>query len=348
MKNIYRSFRRFGWMGWLGWLRWAGLLLLLPGCGLPPPKNAESRSIFFYAKQKLEQIQSAGYAGQVRGKVSALYEKVPYIIYALRGQSIKFVQQAAEPGPNSLLSSLGNGRYRLNRGVYMTMLDKNTMMSFDRKNWFAITGESATPIDEERMDEGRMSNVSFDLRFAVARESAQQLEVHYWAHLVLAPTLSYEQKNSAALSRRPLRNARRGDYITLKKGGKAGKGGEAAALELERGAEHYQSLMALRDGAPIALQQNTIFFAQGFEFYYRLYVLGNMLEAITEGPQTEVRFLRDIYFYYPRRLFAAISRDGQNWRDTVFRFRLAGFGSSVFLDGQSLQYADGIYIYRKD
>ena len=251
---------------------------------------------------------------------------------------MNFVQQAATPGPNSLIYSLGNGRYRLSRGIYMTMLGKNTLISFDRRAWFEITGESATVHSE-----GPISNLSFDLRFAVARESAQQLEVHYWAQLVLAPALAYDEENAEVLRRRPLLRAKRGDYITLKKSAK-----KAARLVLETGQEHYDGLMALRDGAPIALQQNMVFFPQGFEFNYRLYLLGNMLEAITEGPTTEVRFLRDIYFYYPRRLFAAISRDGKNWRDTVFRYRLAGFGSSVFLDGQSLQYADGMYIYRKD
>ena len=315
------------------------VLSLLLGCGLPPPEGTESQNIFFYAKEKLQSIERAGYAGQVRGKVGALYEKVPYIIYVLRGQSIEFVQQASEPGPDSLVHSLGNGRYRLNRGMYMTVWKKHTMISFDGKAWLDITGESSTPLDE-----GHMSNVSFDLRFEIVRESAQQLTVDYWAQLVLAPSLAYDEQNSEALSRRPLRKAKRGDSIVLT-GRKIGK---SSGLSLETGQEHYDSLMALQNGLDISLQQNMVFFPQGFEFYNRLYVLGNIIEAITEGPRTEAKFLRDMYFYYPRRLFASISQDGKNWRDTYFRFRLAGFSSSIFLDEQSLQYADGIYIYRKD
>ena len=261
---------------------------LFAGCGLPPSKNVEYRHVFDYAKDRLKEIEEANYANQAQGKAMALYRKVPYILYAKRGQSIKFVQQAVEPRADSLIYSLGNGRYRLKRNLYMVMLGRNSLLSFDRKQWFIPVAASPA--------EG--SNLEFRLKFDLVAEDSQHLVVDYRAELVLAEKLSYKIQHSQTLSQRPVRRGRAGDHILLQ-GRQISK---SSGLVLETGQQVYDELTTNISGNALKLQELAIFYPKGFEFYYRLSLLGNLLQALTVGPTTEVTFQRDVYFYYPHSL----------------------------------------------
>ncbi|WGK68183.1 hypothetical protein P0082_06770 [Candidatus Haliotispira prima] len=330
-----------------------GTVFGLSGCGLAPSKKAESRHVFRYAKDKLREMEQAGYSDQAVGKAMALYQKVPYIIFAKQNQSIRFVQQPVRPRADSLIYSLGNGHYRLSRGIYLTALGQNNMLSFDGERWFSVTGKSAaesgiTGTSGTETGPDRRNNLEFRLHFTVTEETALRLTVDYQAELVLAPRPGYDDRPSKVLSRRPVRRGRRGDFMLLR-GRQIGQSqkDQGSRLTLETGGKLYDELMSLPDGTALELEKSVVFYPEGFEFYYRLYLLGNILQAVTEGPVTEAQFLRDVHFYYPNRFFASISFDGTDWSHNYFQFRLESFGNSVFLGADSLQYADGMYLYRK-
>lgn len=285
--------------------------LALASCGIAPSKEAESQDIFSYTLEATQRLSEAQYREGSSSKAQEFYRRSQKILTAAKGDKIILEQKVfSPPSKNNLVHPLGDGTYAFSRGVYLTTIHKRALISFDAKTWYETGSQyskAATP------------NLQFRFHFEPQKQEGQSLLIYYSAELDFNP----EAEPYLGRIQRSLYQS---------------SPSQEAQLINSQAKDKSQLL---------DLSKYMIFIPSGTLLHYRILASGNLLQISADGPQMTLSFERDLYFYYPRRLFASVSFDGEYWGHNYFNFSIKQQTLAYYQMGEGLFYRESIELNLK-